>query len=73
VCSQPSGVDDLRGAFGVAVVALHQRVAAHADLALFADGQGLAGLPRDDLNLGLRHGAAHGVDAISMVSRRRSW
>ena len=37
---QPAvGLDHLRGAFGIAVVALHHRVAAHADFALLADGQ----------------------------------
>ena len=36
-------LDHLRGAFGIAVVALHHRVAAHAHFALLAAGQRLAG------------------------------
>ena len=63
MCSQPSALDDLRGALGVAVVAFHQRIAADADLALLADGQRFAGLRGGDFDLGLRHGAAHGFDA----------
>ena len=36
---QPAvGLDHVCGAFRIAVVALHHRVAAHADLALLADG-----------------------------------
>ena len=62
---QPSiGVDDLRRAFRVAVIAFHESVAAHANLALLAHRHGLLASPRrGDPNLGLRHGAAHSVDA----------
>ena len=62
---------------GIAVVALHQRVAAHAHFALLAEGSASPGQNhraalrahsrqsprRRDLDLGLRHGAAHGVHA----------
>ena len=61
---QPAiGLDDLSGSLGIAIVAFHHRVAAHADFALHADGETRAVGGGDDLNFGLRHGAADGVDA----------
>ena len=64
MCSQPSGLTTSRGTDGIAVVALHHRIAADADFALLADAAGVApSVGGDDLDLGLRHGAADGVDA----------
>ena len=61
---QPAvGLDHVCGAYGVAIVAFHDGVAAHADFSLDADRLAGAIGGGDDLDLGLGHGAAHGVDA----------
>ena len=61
---QPAvGLYHVRCAYRVAIIALHHRIAAHADFTLHADGSLAPSVRRNHLDLGLWHRSSNGVDA----------